>query len=72
VNCLHCQGEMEKGQAPLHVDRQGCHVLLDRVPAWVCRQCGEAYFEESAVDAIQSLIRLVEEKAGAIRGEVSV
>lgn len=66
MTCIHCQGEMQKGTTPFHVDRKGCHVLLDSVPAWVCQQCGEAYFEESEVDAIQDLINSVEEKADAL------
>ncbi len=37
--------------------------MLDNVPAWVCGQCGEAYFEEKAVDAVQDLIKLIDQKA---------
>jgi YgiT-type zinc finger domain-containing protein len=54
---------MKRGTAPLHIDRNGCHLTLDSVPAWVCQQCGEAYFEEQEVEAIQDLVRSVEEKA---------
>jgi YgiT-type zinc finger domain-containing protein len=54
---------MKRGAAPFHVDREGCHLLLDTVPAWVCAQCGEAYFEEKEVDAIQDLVRSLQEKA---------
>ena len=36
------------------------------VSAWVCEQCGEPYFEEKEVDAIQDLIRSVEQKADAL------
>ncbi len=66
MKCLHCQGEMTRGSAPFHVDRKGCHVVLDSVPTWVCEQCGEAYFEEPEVDAIQDLIRSVEQNAKRI------
>jgi YgiT-type zinc finger domain-containing protein len=66
MKCIHCQGEMERGTTPFHVDRKGCHVLLDTVPAWICQQCGEPYFEENEVDALQDLIRLVEQKAGVL------
>ena len=66
MKCLHCQGEMARGSAPLHVDRNGCHILLDSVPAWVCTQCGEPYFEEREVDAIQDLIQSVEQNAKRI------
>lgn len=40
--------------------------MLESVPAWVCQQCGEAYFEEKEVDAIQDLIRSIEQKAQAL------
>ena len=53
---------MRLGTAPFHVDRKGCHLLLDAVPAWVCEQCGEAYFEEKDVDTIQDLVRSVEQR----------
>jgi YgiT-type zinc finger domain-containing protein len=54
---------MKRGTTPFHVDRKGCHLVLDSVPAWVCQQCGETYFEEKEVDAIQDLIMSIEEKA---------
>jgi len=63
MKCIHCQGEMRRATTPLHVDRKGCHLTLDAVPAWVCQQCGEPYFEEKEVDAIQDLVRSVEAKA---------
>jgi YgiT-type zinc finger domain-containing protein len=66
MNCMHCRGEMKPGATPFHIDRKGCHVTLDKVPAWVCVQCGEAYFEEKEVKAIQALVEALEEKAEAL------
>ena len=69
MKCIHCQGQMERGTAPFHVDRNGYHLVLDRITAWVCSQCGEAYFEESEVDSIQSIIETVDsevEKLAAV------
>ncbi len=63
MKCIHCQGQMKRGTTPFHIDRKGCHLVLDNVPAWVCQQCGETYFEEKEVDAIQDLIMSVEKKA---------
>ena len=57
---------MKKGTTPFHVDRKGCHLMLDAVPAWVCEQCGETYFEEKEVDAIQDLVSSVELKSQAM------
>ena len=54
---------MKKGTAPLHIDRKGCHLTLDNVPAWVCSQCGEAYFEETEVTAVQELITVIDQKS---------
>ncbi len=66
MNCIHCQSIMKQGTAPLHIDKNGCHVTIDNVPAWVCQQCGEAYFEEQEVDTIQDLIRNVEMNANKL------
>jgi YgiT-type zinc finger domain-containing protein len=62
MKCMHCQGHMYKGKAPFHIDRKGYHLTLDAVPAWVCRQCGEVYFDEPQVDSIQEIIRAVEDR----------
>jgi YgiT-type zinc finger domain-containing protein len=62
MTCMYCQGEMTRGTAPLHIDRKDCHLILDRVPAWICRQCGESYFEEKEVQGVQELIRAIESK----------
>lgn len=61
MKCMYCQGEMARGTAPFHIDRKGVHVSLDEVPAWVCTQCGESYFEETEVDALQGIVRAVDE-----------
>ncbi len=66
MKCMYCQGEMARGNAPFHIDRKGVHVSLDRVPAWVCTQCGEVYFEETEVNAVQDIIRVVDEQAGKL------
>ncbi len=53
---------MNKQTAPFHIDRKGYHLTLEAVPAWVCQQCGEVYFEEPAVDSIQEIIQAVEDR----------
>lgn len=57
MNCTYCRGQMKRSHAPFHVDCKGYHLMLDAVPAWVCDQCGEAYFEEREVAAIQNAIQ---------------
>ena len=62
MKCVHCRGTMEKSVAPFHIDRKGYHLTLDTVPAWVCRQCGETYFEEHEVNSIQDIIQALEDR----------
>lgn len=63
MTCMHCRGEMKRGTAPFHIDRKGVHLSFDDVPAWICTQCGEPYFEEAEVDSIQAILRAVDEQA---------
>jgi YgiT-type zinc finger domain-containing protein len=53
---------MQRGTAPFQVDRQDYHLIFDRLPAWICQQCGEAYFEPAEVDWIQDAIRAIDER----------
>lgn len=63
MKCIQCKGKMERGAAPFHIDRKGYHLLVDAVPAWVCSQCGEVYFEEDEVDAIQEVVMSLDKRA---------
>jgi YgiT-type zinc finger domain-containing protein len=71
MKCLHCKGEMGRGTAPYHVDRNGYHLTFDKVPAWVCTQCGEAYFEEAEVTEIQKAIGSVDREAAKVLAPVA-
>ena len=62
MKCIHCKGDMERKTAPFQIDRKGYHLLFDAIPAWVCTQCGEAYFEETEVDAIQEVLKKLDEE----------
>ena len=62
MKCMHCGGVMDRGKMPFHVDRGGIHLTVDEVPAWICQQCGEPYFEERAVDTIQAMIRALDKE----------
>jgi YgiT-type zinc finger domain-containing protein len=53
---------MKRGGAPVHIDRDGCHVTIDNVPAWICHQCGEPLFGDQEVEAIQDIVKSVNGK----------
>ena len=71
MKCLHRRGAMRRAIAPFHVDRHGYHLALHAVPAWVCGQCGEPYFEEREVDAIQGAIRTPDEQTRQLAADVA-
>lgn len=66
MKCMYCQGEMKRSTAPFHIDRKSYHLMLDAIPAWVCAQCGEAYFDETEVETIQKIIRTVDDQTEKI------
>lgn len=68
MECLHCKGRMERGTAPFSLDRKGYHVSWDAIPAWVCTQCGEPYFEAREVELIQKALTAMEREGAALVG----
>lgn len=62
MECMYCNGRMEKKTAPLSIDRDGYHIYWNALPAWVCTQCGEVYFETAEVDAVQHALRAVDKE----------
>jgi YgiT-type zinc finger domain-containing protein len=60
MKCLYCGGELERRSSTYTVDRKGYHLFIKEIPAYVCAQCGEKYFDEEEVEAIQKLIQKVE------------
>ncbi len=60
--CIHCKGDMARKTAPFQIDRKGYHLLFDAIPAWVCTQCGETYFDEAEVNAIQEVLQKLDKE----------
>ncbi len=58
---------MKKGKTTYTLNRAGYHLLIDDVPAWICGQCHEAYFEENAVDMVQSMIKNLDIQVSEVR-----
>jgi len=57
MKCLRCQGPVERGTAPVRVERGGYRLSWEAVPAWVCTRCELPYFEQSEVEAIRQAVR---------------
>ena len=50
----------------IHQNRKDYHLVIDNVPALICNQCGEPYFDESEVRLMQGLIKEVDKKTEEI------
>lgn len=57
MRCLRCQGPVEKGTAPVRVERNGYRLAWEDVPAWVCSRCELAYFEPGEVESIRNAVQ---------------
>ena len=62
MECPYCKGKLYHQNASYSANRSGYHLIIDNVSAWVCEQCGEALFDEEAVDAIQEMLTLIDTK----------
>ena len=63
MECFYCKGQMKTGRASYTVNRRGYHLVLDEIPAYVCEQCGESYFESKEVRIVQEMIRELDRKS---------
>jgi len=60
LECFYCRGEMKRGKTVYTINRKGYHFLVDEVPAWVCQQCGQVYFEGDEVARIQEIVQMLD------------
>jgi len=66
MECIYCKGRMVRGTAPFSLDRKGYHVSWDAVPAWICTQFGEPYFEAREVEVIQKALAGLDRESSAL------
>ena len=67
MQCVICKhGKTQSGHTTVTLERQGATLVIKNVPAEVCSNCGEAYFDEHVGE---SLLRSAEE---AVKSGVQV
>ena len=62
MECFYCKGVMKSSKTTYTINRKDYHLVIDNIPALICNQCGEPYFDESEVRLIQGLIKDVDKK----------
>ena len=54
--CSVCGGNLRHTATNYTQEYEGRIIVVENVPAWVCDQCGETYFDPDVVEQIQALI----------------
>lgn len=57
MRCLSCHAPVAKSTTSVSIERSGCRLSWDAVPAWVCSHCGSSYFEPQEVQRIRQAVR---------------
>ena len=56
MNCDLCGGRVSEEKTSYVLFYEGHWVIVENVPAKVCRQCGEKLFDPDTVDRLQNTI----------------
>ena len=55
MECYYCKGDMQPGTVSHFVKRKGYQLIIEKVPAYICSQCGEHLMGRDSVDLIQEM-----------------
>lgn len=56
MNCFMCKGEVIEKKVNYMVDLENTIIIIKGVPAKVCTQCGEQYFEDQTSENIENIV----------------
>ncbi len=54
-NCEFCNGEMEQRRVLARFRFKGETIYIENVPAWVCNQCSEQYFDAPVYKRLEQI-----------------
>lgn len=63
MNCFKCKGNLEEKNVNYMVDLEETIIIIKGVPAKVCTQCGEQYFDDETAKNIEKIIDQLKELA---------
>ena len=56
MDCFMCKGEAIEKKVNYMVDLENTIIIIKGVPAKVCTQCGEQYFDDQTSENIEGII----------------
>ena len=66
-DCHFCGGTVKTQQVDVMRQWKGRYVLIENVPAHVCTQCGEQYYDADVAETMDQIMRTSESELGAKR-----
>ncbi len=67
MRCLSCKMEdMTEDTNSYFVKLSNCYVIIENVPCYKCKQCGEVYYKASVLENIDEILESLEHIASKI------
>lgn len=61
MKCFVCKGDLQEKEVNYFVDLDNTIIIIKEVPAKVCSQCGEKYFEDEISENIEKIVEQLKE-----------
>lgn len=59
--CMSCKmEEMNESRNAYFVQLPDCYVIIENVPCYKCKQCGEIFYKASVLEKIEELLDKIE------------
>lgn len=76
MNCFMCKGALEEKKVNYVVDLENTIIIIKGVPAKVCTQCGEQYFDNETAENIEKTVNQLKQLSAEVtivnyKGEVA-
>ena len=56
MNCFKCEGELKEKKVNYMVDLENTIIIIKGVPAKVCNECKEQYFDDETSENIEKIV----------------
>ena len=66
MNCFMCKGELEEKRVNYIVDLKETIIIIKSVPAKVCKQCGEQYFDDEIAENIEKIVNKLKQLSAEV------
>ena len=66
MSCFVCKGNLENKKVNYVVDLENTIIIIKEVPARVCNQCGEQYFDDETAENIEKIVKQLKKLAAEV------